>query len=35
MDAETGLETKVIAGEDVNAMGEFLNAFEAFKDAND
>jgi HK97 family phage major capsid protein len=35
MDAETGLETKVIAGDEVDAMGEFLNAFEAFKEAND
>ncbi|MGB8316230.1 MAG: phage major capsid protein [Aestuariivirga sp.] len=32
MDANTGLETKVMAGD---AMGDFLNAFEAFKDAND
>ena len=35
MDADTGLETKVIAGDEADAMGEFLNAFEAFKDAND
>src|SRR6185436_13212507 len=35
MDAETGLETKVIAGDEGDAMGQFLNAFEAFKEAND
>ena len=33
MDVNTGLETKIIAGD--AGMGEFLNAFEAFKDAND
>ncbi len=33
MDVNTGLETKIIAGD--GGMGEFLNAFEAFKDAND
>ena len=32
MDANTGLETKVLNGD---PMGDFLNAFEAFKDAND
>ena len=32
MDAYTGLETKVLNGD---PMGDFLNAFEAFKDAND
>jgi HK97 family phage major capsid protein len=32
MDVTTGLETKVITGD---AMGDFLGAFEAFKDAND
>ena len=32
MDVDTGLETKVLGGD---AMGEFMTAFEAFKDAND
>lgn len=32
MDADTGLETKVITGE---GLGELMNAFEAFKEAND
>ena len=32
MDAETGLETKVISGEGADDM---LLAFEAFKEAND
>lgn len=32
MDVNTGLETKVITGD---PMGDFLGAFEAFKDAND
>lgn len=32
MDVTTGLETKVITGD---AMGDFLGAFEAFKEAND
>jgi HK97 family phage major capsid protein len=32
MDVNTGLETKVVTGD---AMGDFLGAFEAFKEAND
>ena len=32
MDVNTGLETKVITGD---PMGDFLGAFEAFKEAND
>ena len=32
MDVSNGLETKVLGGD---AMGEFMTAFEAFKDAND